>query len=143
MRTRWIILGALLLFAISAIVGYYALGNSNGSAAQGSSSTLPSIGQLASDPNFFAGNVTTSGVPPGTYNGIGVYDQNCLPIGNGMFSCDAGIQTRSHGIIDFSYRHNMMMKPCIGPGDALTVTVLNNRGAATVRRTSSGSSGYT
>ena len=130
---RKIILVAALSLAIIAGVGLgYTLLNAQGQGAQGNQSAS---GQLASDPNYFAGNVTTSGIPAGTYNGTGVYDHNCLPIGNGMYSCDAGIQTKDYGTIDFAYKHNMMIKPCIGPGDTLTVTI-GNGGAATVSRVS-------
>lgn len=131
------VLGLVLALAVSlgAIAGYYSL-SGNGSGQSSSSS-----GQLASDPNFFAGNVTTKGIPAGTYNGTGIYDHNCLPVGNGIYSCDAGIRTSKYGVIDFAYRHDMMMKPCIGPGDTLVVTV-NSTGAATVNRLT-GSSSYT
>ena len=114
----------------------------NGSGTPQNAISVGSQGQLATDPNFFAGNVTTQGISPGTYNGTGVYDHNCLPVGNGIYSCDAGIKTAKYGTIEFAYRHDMMMKPCIGPGDVVTVTILNSSGSATVSRMSN-PTGYT
>ncbi len=125
-----IILGVALTLSVLVVIGYIVFSSNTQDNYGGQSA-----GQ-ASDPNYFAGNVTTKGVPAGTYNGTGVYDHNCLPLGNGMYSCDAGIQTKSFGIIDFAYKHNMMMKPCIGPGDVLAITVLDGSGAATVSRLS-------
>lgn len=92
--------------------------------------------QSATNPNFFVGSIATNSIPPGTYNGIGIYDHNCLPIGNGLYSCDAGIKTAQYGTIDFDYQHNMMIKPCIGPGDNVVITIYSN-GTATVKRTTS------
>ena len=131
-KNRKIALGAMLSLAIFLIAGYIALGGNSSSNVQNPGSQSAS-GQLASDPNFFAGNVTTKGIQAGTYNGTGVYDHNCLPIGNGIYSCDAGIQTKSYGTIDFTYKHDMMLKPCIGPGDNLIV-MISNGGEATVNR---------
>jgi len=130
-----------LVILIGVAIAYFALNNSSGSGVQNGSSNQSTGGQLASDPNFFAGNVTTEGIPVGTYNGTGVYDHNCLPIGNGIYSCDAGIKTAEYGTIDFAYKHDMMMKPCLGPGQTVVVKVLDGSGAATVQRTSS-SAGY-
>lgn len=139
-NNHWIILGAALSLAVL-IIGYYVLISGNSAVTQAATGSQSSSGQLASDPNFFAGNVTTAGIPAGTYNGTGIYDHNCLPVGNGIYSCDAGIKTAKYGTIDFTYRHDMMMKPCIGPGDTLVVTV-SSGGSATVNRLT-GNSGYT
>lgn len=93
----------------------------------------PQSGNLS---DAFQGNVTTMNIPTGSFSGTGVYDHNCLPVGNGMFSCDAGIKTQKYGLIDFAYTHNMVEKPCIGPGDTVTVSVLSGNGSATVTRLS-------
>ncbi len=124
----------VVLLVVFVAVGYLTFNSGNGSGEISSSNQTNS-------PNFFMGNVTTPGIPVGTYNGTGVYDHNCLPIGNGWYSCDAGIRT-SNGIIDFAYKHDMMMKPCIGPGDSLIVKVLDGSGVATVQRLERGSSTY-
>ena len=44
-------------------------------------------------------------------------------IGNGLSQCDAGIQTEK-GLLNFNYKHNMDLQPCIAEGDNLKVEIL-------------------
>ncbi|MDE1823504.1 MAG: hypothetical protein KGI00_03205 [Candidatus Micrarchaeota archaeon] len=127
-RNTTIAIVAALLLVIA--IAFLAAGSLQ---AGNSGKQQPQPGSLS---DVFEGNVTTRNIPTGSFSGTGVYDHNCLPIGNGMFSCDAGIKTQDYGTIDFAYTHNMVEKPCIGPGDAVTVSVLSKDGTATVTRLS-------
>ena len=84
--------------------------------------------------DVFEGVITNMKVSPGTLNGAGVYDKSCISIGNGLTKCDAGIKTDEYGILNFNYIHNMGIKPCIAPGDKLSIKVTNSDGSAIVQR---------
>lgn len=81
------------------------------------------------------GVITTPGVKPGIYNGLGVYDMNCKGIGGGLTSCDGGIKTEEYGVVNLSYIHNMSAVPCINYGDRLRLEILDASGRARVIRT--------
>ncbi len=81
------------------------------------------------------GVITTPGVKPGIYKGLGVYDMNCKGIGGGLTSCDGGIKTKEYGVVNLSYIHNMSAVPCINYGDRLELEVLDTSGRARVIRT--------
>ncbi len=83
--------------------------------------------------DVFEGIITNMKLNAGTLEGTGVYDRSCNMIGNGMTNCDAGIQTEK-GLLNFNYKHNMQMQPCIAEGDRLEVEILGSEGRARVRR---------
>ena len=86
---------------------------------------------------IFTGKITNMNLAPGTYDGTGVYDKSCLDAGGGLTECDGGIKT-DKGTLNFHYKHNMAILPCIAPGDGLVVEVLDADGNAKVTRTSGG-----
>lgn len=85
----------------------------------------------------FEGVITTPGVEPGRFRGMGIYDMNCKAVGRGLSNCNGGIRTREHGVLNFNYTHNMGALPCINLGDVLEVEVLDRTGKARVVRTAS------
>jgi len=80
----------------------------------------------------FKGVITNIELEPQEIDGEGVYDRSCNMIGGGLTQCDAGIQTEL-GLLNFNYKHNMAMQPCIDEGDKLRVEILDG-GEAIVRR---------
>lgn len=83
--------------------------------------------------DVFEGVITNMKIEPGKLSGVGVYDRSCNMIGNGLTNCDAGIQTEK-GLLNFNYKHNMQMQPCIAEGDKLEVEILDSEGNARVKR---------
>ena len=94
---------------------------------------------LSQKTELFTGKITNMNLEPGTYEGTGVYDKSCIDSGAGLTECDGGIKT-DKGVLNFHYKHNMAILPCIAPGDGLVVEVLDSEGNARVTRTSSGGS---
>lgn len=84
--------------------------------------------------DVFEGKITNSAFDPGKIVGVGVYDRNCVNVGNGLLDCHAGIQTKEYGLLDFNHVHNKKEKPCIVSGDGVVVTILNSDGEAKVQR---------
>ncbi len=89
--------------------------------------------------HFFEGKINNVAVEPGTFEGKGVYDRNCIPVDpnnpHGEVTCDAGIQTNEHGeILNFHYQHDMNIRPCIAPGEPVEIQVMDQEGTAEVRR---------
>ncbi|MBI5392124.1 hypothetical protein HZB00_03935 [Candidatus Woesearchaeota archaeon] len=84
--------------------------------------------------DIFSGKISNKAVEPGIINGFGVYDKSCIMGNDGLTSCDAGIQTKEYGLLNFKYRHNMQQEPCIAPKDALLVKILDSEGNAQVQK---------
>ena len=103
------------------------------------STGFASASGLPQKTELFTGKITNMNLEPGTYEGTGVYDKSCIDAGAGMTECDGGIKT-DKGVLNFHYKHNMAILPCIAPGDGLVVEVLDSEGNARVTRTSSGGS---
>ncbi len=82
--------------------------------------------------NSFKGVITNMKLEPQKIDGKGVYDKSCNMIGSGLTQCDAGIQTEK-GLLNFNYKHNMAIQPCIAEGDNLQVEILEG-GEAIVTR---------
>ncbi|MBU5537388.1 MAG: hypothetical protein QW818_02300 [Candidatus Aenigmatarchaeota archaeon] len=90
---------------------------------------------IPSDLNVFEGKITNVKVKPGRIEGISVYDRNC--VGSPITECDGGIKTAEYGVLNFRYRHNMAVQPCIhmyGP-EKMIIEILDSDGTARVIRT--------
>ena len=124
--------GVALAIVLVAGIGFFAM-QSLKPKATGLATGLPQKTEL------FTGKITNMNLEPGTYEGTGVYDKSCLDAGAGMTECDGGIKT-DKGVLNFHYKHNMAILPCIAPGDGLVVEILDLEGNAKVTRTSSGGS---
>jgi len=96
---------------------------------------IQSTGQTIARPrDLFRGVITNVKVSPSNLSGAGVYDNNCVDIGNGLTECDGGIKTDTYGVLNFHYKHNMATQPCISPGDGLRIEILDSNGNANVIR---------
>lgn len=127
--------GAILVIVLVAGIGFLAIGSLNSKASGYATAGVPS----AQKTEIFTGKITNMDLAPGIYQGTGVYDKSCLDAGAGMTECDGGIKT-DKGVLNFHYKHNMAVLPCIAPGDGLVVEVLDSEGNAKVTRTSSSGS---
>ncbi len=96
--------------------------------------TVIYLGGAPAQKDTFEGRITNMELEIGSLTGVGVYDRNCVDIGNGLTRCDAGIKTDKYGTLNFNYVHNMRIKPCIKPGDKLIVEILDSEGKAKVQR---------
>jgi len=85
------------------------------------------------DKDVFTGYITNMELEPMKLEGTGVYDRSCAMIQGGLTNCDAGIQTEK-GLLNFNYKHNMQLQPCLAEGDKLEVEILDSEGKAKVRR---------
>jgi hypothetical protein len=122
MNTKTIVVAVLLLLVLGAIAIFF-------STPGGASGKVISSGK-----DFFEGTITNAKVSPGTLNGVSAYDRNC--VGQPITQCDAGIQTKEYGLLNFHYAHNMAIQPCInenGP-EKVVVEILDSNGAARVYR---------
>ncbi len=87
------------------------------------------------DLNVFEGKITNVKVSPGRIEGTSAYDRNC--VGDPITECDGGIKTAEYGVLNFHYRHEMAIQPCIhmfGP-EKLIVEILDSDGNVRVTRT--------
>lgn len=125
-------IAAALVIVLVAGIGFFAI-QSLKPKATGFATALPGKAEI------FTGKITNMNLEPGIYEGTGVYDKSCLDAGAGMTECDGGIKT-DKGVLNFHYKHNMAILPCIAPGDGLVVEILDSEGNAKVTRTSSGGS---
>ncbi len=82
--------------------------------------------------DVFEGVITNMELEPQVLDGVGVYDRSCNMIGGGLTNCDAGIQTEK-GLLNFNYKHDMSVQPCIDEGQKLKVEVFAD-GKAKVTR---------
>jgi hypothetical protein len=80
----------------------------------------------------FEGTITNIDLRSGVYEGVGVYDRSCNMVGNGLTQCDAGIETKE-GLVNFNYKHNMDLQPCLDAGQNLVLEVFEG-GKAIVKR---------
>lgn len=85
------------------------------------------------DKNVFEGIITNMNLEPQIFEGTGVYDRSCNMIGGGLTNCDAGIQTEK-GLLNFNYKHNMNIQPCISEGENLEVEILEGGKARVTRK---------
>lgn len=87
------------------------------------------------DLNVFEGKITNVKVIPGRIEGTSTYDRNC--VGDVITECDGGIKTEKYGVLNFHYRHDMTIQPCIhmfGP-EKMIVEILDSDGNTRVIRT--------
>ncbi len=113
-----LILGIIVLAVLVAAVVYANVSKATGNVIQ---------------EDVFEGRITNMQLEPAVLDGEGVYDRSCNMVGNGLTQCDAGIQTEK-GLLNFNYRHNMNIQPCISEGDKLKVEILDTDGSARVTR---------
>lgn len=115
----------VLLVGLIAVVGYKLYTPKTGYAAY----------NVPSDLNVFEGKITNVKVSPGRIEGTSAYDRNC--VGEPITECDGGIKTAEYGVLNFHYRHDMALQPCIhmfGP-EKMVVEILDSSGNARVIRT--------
>ncbi len=124
-------IAAVLVIVLVAGIGFFAIQSLKPKATGFAAAGLPGKSEI------FTGKITNMNLEPGTYEGTGVYDKSCIDAGAGITECDGGIKT-DKGTLNFHYKHNMAILPCIAPGDGLVVEVLDSNGNAKVSRTSSG-----
>lgn len=97
----------------------------------------------ANPSNIFSGKITNSEVSLGSIEGITTYDRGCNTVdANGLTECDAGIKTDQYGELNFHYKHNMNIQPCLdmyGP-EKVIVDILDSNGDAKITRTIDASS---
>lgn len=86
--------------------------------------------------NIFEGKITTKvSLSPERIDGITIYDANC--IGQPITECDAGINTKEYGQLNFHYFHDMAIQPCLhmfGP-EKVIIEILDSNGDAKIIRT--------
>ena len=87
---------------------------------------------IKTEDNVFEGVITNMQLSPQILEGTGVYDRSCNPIERGLSQCDAGIQTEK-GLLNFNYKHNMNLQPCIDAGQNLKVEILEGNKARVTR----------
>lgn len=122
----------LIIAAIAVIGIVYAIWASGTLA--GDTPTGGALGDVTAKGDLFEGKITNKNVQPTKLLGVGVYDRNCVAIGNGLTNCHAGIKTDKYGVLDFNYEHDMARKPCINPNEKVVVEILDSSGKATVQR---------
>ncbi len=125
-NARWVSIGVIVaLFALVAVLGYKLYSPKTGYA-----SYIP-----PEDLNVFEGRITNVKVSPGRVEAVSVYDRNC--VGNVITECDGGVKTEEYGVLNFHYKHDMAIQPCIhmfGP-EKMIVEILDSNGNARVIRT--------
>ncbi len=121
----WSIGIIVLLLGIVLFFGYKAYASKSGYASY----------SVPTDLNIFEGKITNVKVSPGRIEGTSAYDRNC--VGQTITECDGGIKTAEYGVLNFHYRHDMAIQPCIhmfGP-EKMLVEILDSSGNARVIRT--------
>ncbi|VVB59979.1 Uncharacterised protein [uncultured archaeon] len=121
-----IVIAAIVLVGI--VYAVWAVGTLKNDVPTGN---VPKIPTATGD--LFDGKITNKNVAPVKLEGTGVYDRNCVSIGNGLTDCHAGIKT-DMGVLDFNYQHDMVRKPCIAPNDKVVVEILDSSGNAKVQK---------
>ncbi len=90
---------------------------------------------VPTDLNVFEGKITNVKISSGKVEGTSVYDRNC--VGSPITECDGGVRTAEYGVLNFHYKHDMAIQPCIhmfGP-EKMIVEILDDKGNARVIRT--------
>ncbi len=121
-----IIIAAIVLVGI--VYAVWAVGTLKDNTPTGDLSKIPVANGI-----LFEGKITNKNVAPMKLEGTGVYDRNCVMVGNGLTDCHAGIKT-DLGVLDFNYRHDMARNPCIAPNEKLVVEILDSSGNAKVQK---------
>jgi len=70
----------------------------------------------------------------GQTDGLVKADTNCKPVENGLTNCIAIITGADGTELHFNYTHDMSNQACLGPGDQVTITLLNNGTVKVLRR---------
>ena len=84
----------------------------------------------------FQGRITNAKLPVGRLEGVAVTDKGCYGAGGGLVECNTDIET-NQGSINFIYRHNMDIQPCLSMlgKEKVIVDILDTDGNAKVTRT--------
>ncbi len=84
----------------------------------------------------FQGRITNAKPPVGSLEGVAVTDKGCYGVGVNLVECNTDIET-SKGSLNFIYRHNMDIQPCLSMfgEEKVIVDVLDADGNARVIRT--------
>lgn len=90
---------------------------------------------VPTDLNVFEGKITNVKVSPGRVEATSVYDRNC--VGSPITECDGGLKTAEYGVLNFHYKHDMAIQPCIHMYglEKMIVEILDDKGNARVIRT--------
>jgi len=134
-NTTW--LGVVIVVALVAATGYLLaqlyLPKTGYTVAGRTSPQTNSLNSL----NIFQGRITNAKVSVGRLEGVTTYDANCIDSGNRMTECDAGIRTAEFGELNFHYRHNMAVQPCLHMfgAERVIIEILDSDGNARITRT--------
>lgn len=84
----------------------------------------------------FQGKITNAKLSTGRLEGIATTDNGCYGVGGGLVECNTDIET-SKGSINFMYRHNMNIQPCLSMygKESVILDILDADGNAKVTRT--------
>ncbi|MBI2548188.1 hypothetical protein HYW21_02455 [Candidatus Woesearchaeota archaeon] len=118
------IVSLVLVLMVGSLI-FFAARNTTGSAVRSTS---------AARGDTFVGRISNVAVQAGTLSGMGVYDRSCKMGTDGLTSCDAGIETKEYGLLNFKYRHDMTRQPCLAPNDLVEVRILDAQGNAEIQR---------
>ncbi len=106
---------------------------------QGSSGNIIADNSLQSGSDqlkVFQGKITNAKLSPGRLEGMSVSDKGCYGVGGGLVECNTDIET-NQGSINFIYKHNMNIQPCLSMygKENVIVDILDANGNAKVTRT--------
>ncbi len=128
---------AAIVIAIAILsVSVFVLTSSTGKATSTSSNNLVNIPANNNDLNVFTGKITGATIKMGRLEGLSQTDKGCYSVGTNLVECNTDIDT-ADGSINFKYRHNMGIQPCLsmfGP-EKVIVDILDSEGNAKITRT--------
>lgn len=122
----------LVLVIIGVVLGVAVANKQGGTGNVIGDSSLQGTDQL----KVFQGRITnTIKLSPGRLEGMAVTDKGCGGVGGGLVECNTDIET-NQGSINFIYRHNMNIQPCLAMSgkEKVIVDILDADGNAKVTR---------
>ncbi len=122
-----------LILVIVGIVLGVAVANKQGATGNAiADSSLQGGDQL----KVFQGRITNAKLSVGRLEGMALTDKGCYGAGGGLVECNTDIET-SQGTINFIYKHNMNIQPCLSMygKEKVIVDILDAQGSAKVTRT--------
>ncbi|MBI4163390.1 MAG: hypothetical protein HY512_00890 [Candidatus Aenigmarchaeota archaeon] len=122
----------LILVVVGVVLGV-AVANKGGTTGNVvASGSLQDADQL----KVFQGKITNAKLSTGRLEGVSVTDKGCYGVGGGLVECNTDIET-SQGSINFIYKHNMNIQPCLSMygKEKVIVDILDANGNAKVTRT--------
>jgi len=123
----------LALVVIGIVLGV-AVANKGGTTGNVVASS--SLQQGADQLKVFEGKITNAKLPPGRLEGVSLTDKGCYGVGGGLVECNTDIET-NQGSINFIYKHNMNIQPCLSMygKEPVIVDIIDANGNAKVTRT--------